>query len=237
MPCSPTDTRHPRAALRSAWGVALLLTQACSDGGGSLTGPGTDSDAAPLEISVGPSSVSILETLQHQFTAVVRDARGAVVPAAMVTWESSDSVIAVVGPGGLVTAKAEGNAVITAKFDSAAASANVTVTPASFSQHVQPLFTARCALSGCHIGADAQRALDLSEGNAYDGIVGVPAAEAPLSRIEPSAPNESYLIHKLQGTQASVGGYGQRMPLGGPDLSSATIDTLRAWVTKGAANN
>ena len=41
-------------------------------------------------------------------------------------------------------------------------------------------------------------------------------------------------IHKLEGR---AGIAGERMPLGGPYLSSADIDVIRAWIQSGASNN
>ncbi len=65
----------------------------------------------------------------------------------------------------------------------------------------------------------------------------VQSNQSPLLRIKPLEPDSSYLVHKIQGTQASVNGSGSRMPLGGAPLSQAQIDTVRAWVKKGASNN
>jgi hypothetical protein len=54
--------------------------------------------------------------------------------------------------------------------------------------------------------------------------------EPPLGRVQPGNPNDSYLIHKLEGTQ-NVGG---RMPLGGTPLSTADIAVVRQWILNGA---
>ncbi len=108
----------------------------------------------------------------------------------------------------------------------------------TFSADVQPIFTANCALSGCHAGSAPAMGQNLSEGVAYANIVGVPSREVPaLNRIEPDEPDGSYLIHKIQDTQASVGGFGGRMPLGGGALSDDEIAAIRAWVAQGAPNN
>ena len=70
-------------------------------------------------------------------------------------------------------------------------------------------------------------------GDAYGALVAVPANGADLSYVEPGEPENSYLVHKLRGTQASVGGAGSPMPLGG-DLSEAQIVTIEAWIEDGA---
>ncbi len=64
----------------------------------------------------------------------------------------------------------------------------------------------------------------------------VQSNESSLVRIAPGDPPASYLVHKIEGTQASVGGSGVRMPLGG-SLTDDQINTIRAWVTKDAPNN
>jgi hypothetical protein len=108
----------------------------------------------------------------------------------------------------------------------------------SFSGRVQPIFSANCALAGCHAGTSPAQGMNLSAGLAYDNIVNVPANERPgMMRVRPLQPDSSYLVHKIQGTQASVGGSGGRMPLGGAPLSDQQISLIRAWIAAGARNN
>lgn len=97
------------------------------------------------------------------------------------------------------------------------------------------IFSQSCALSGCHLGEDAPFGLDLSQGEAYANTVGVASREVPeLLRIEPGAPDASYLVKKVQGDPDIVG---QQMPLGGTPLSAAQIDLLREWIADGAPEN
>lgn len=107
-----------------------------------------------------------------------------------------------------------------------------------FGADIQPIFTANCAFSGCHGSVSPQLGQNLSAGRAYASIVGVPSAEVPaLDRVEPSDPDASYLVHKIQGTQASVGGFGGRMPLGAGALPADEIQLIRAWIAAGALDN
>lgn len=112
--------------------------------------------------------------------------------------------------------------------------------PPSFAEDIQPIFSGSCAFSGCH-GSNAnppQKPMELTAGQAYDNIVGVSSAELPsMLRIAPGEPDQSYLIHKIQGTQNSVGGSGDRMPLGMAPLAQSTIDLIRRWVEEGASRN
>jgi hypothetical protein len=94
------------------------------------------------------------------------------------------------------------------------------------------VFTPIC--SRCHIGAGAPEGLQLDAAHAYDLLVGVPSVEDPsLLRVKPGAPDDSYMVLKIQGSPGIVG---VRMPFGGPYLSQATIDVIRQWITDGAAN-
>lgn len=96
---------------------------------------------------------------------------------------------------------------------------------------IQPIWTVRCA--PCHVG-DVSGGLDLSPGSAYGNVVDVPAAGLPsMDRIEPGSTADSYLWHKVSGTQASVGGSGSTMPVGG-SLTAHERDLLERWIEAGA---
>lgn len=108
----------------------------------------------------------------------------------------------------------------------------------TLSNDVQPIFSSKCAFSGCHGGTSPQQDQNLSTGLAYSNVVNVPSMEVPsLVRIRPGQPDSSYLIHKINGTQALVGGFGGRMPLGDQPLSAIEIQTIREWVQNGALDN
>ena len=187
-------------------------------------------------VAVSPSSATIVETLTQQFTASPEDANGNPVEGASVVWSSSNTAVAIVDGAGLVTGESFGTATITASSEGVDGSATITVEILSLSEHVQPIFTNRCALSGCHIGAYPEEGLDLSGGNAHSNTVNVLSVQSPLLRIKPSEPDSSYLVHKIEGTQGDVGGSGSQMPKTGCCLSQSQIDLIRAWIQKGANN-
>jgi hypothetical protein len=58
-------------------------------------------------------------------------------------------------------------------------------------------------------------------------------AGANMPWITPNDPSQSYLLHKVSGTQASVGGGGGTMPQGG-SMSQADIDSIELWISQGA---
>ena len=117
---------------------------------------------------------------------------------------------------------------------------NATVGPpaVTLTQLQTQVFTPLC--SGCHNGSQpAGGALpgsqNLTAEHTFSNIVGVASLEQPnLMRVKPGDPDNSYLIHKVEGT---AGITGAQMPLGGPPLSQATIDQIRSWISSGAPNN
>jgi Bacterial Ig-like domain len=86
----------------------------------------------------------------------------------------------------------------------------------------------------CHIGASAPQGLQLDAGHSYNLLVGVPSSEQPnLLRVKPGDPDDSYMVHKIEGAPGIDGG---QMPLGQMPLAQATIDAIRQWISNGAPN-
>jgi hypothetical protein len=106
----------------------------------------------------------------------------------------------------------------------------------TLSGSVQPILNTNCAFSGCHAGTSPQAGQNLSAGVSHVNIVGVTSIQSALLRVKAGEPDSSYLVHKIQGTQGTVGGSGGRMPPGG-SLSQDNVDTIRAWIAAGALNN
>jgi hypothetical protein len=96
---------------------------------------------------------------------------------------------------------------------------------------IQPLWTSRCG--PCHLGSGSG-GLDLTAGSAYGNIVDVAAFGLPtMDLIEPGSSADSYLYHKVAGTQSSVGGIGESMPFG-ETLTTDELDLLDRWIGAGA---
>jgi hypothetical protein len=109
-------------------------------------------------------------------------------------------------------------------------------TPLSYASDIQPIWDASCQGTVCHDPAGTLgNGLDLS-GNAYDRLVGVGAVGANRPLVDPSEPDNSYLLNKLDGSFADpdVNGGGGQMPLLMPALDDGTIDTVRSWIAQGA---
>lgn len=99
----------------------------------------------------------------------------------------------------------------------------------TFSADVQPIFSARCALPGCHIQPSPQAGMDLSPGQSYASIVNVPAVSlGPGLRVKPSEPDSSVLYGLI-----SAG----TMPAQGNPLLPSQIETIRIWIENGAKDD
>ena len=93
------------------------------------------------------------------------------------------------------------------------------------------VFTVNCAVSGCHGGAGAQYGLRLDPGFSAGNLINVPSPrDSNLIRVVPGDPDASFIIQKLQGTQT----LGDRMPDGGPYLTTAQVNVIRQWIQDGA---
>ena len=107
---------------------------------------------------------------------------------------------------------------------------------AAIAMRVDRLFRTTCAggpESFCH-GASAG-SVRLSIAPDGGDLVGVRAIERPdLFRVEPSAPERSYVYLKVIGDGGIEGG---RMPLGDPNVDPRLPALVRAWIESGAPPN
>jgi hypothetical protein len=90
---------------------------------------------------------------------------------------------------------------------------------------------------GCHQpGGPAGGVLNLRPEVAYNNLVNVASRlKAGAIRVIPGDPDNSYLIHKLEGRS---GIFGLRMPQNGPPyLTEGQILVIRTWIRNGANNN
>jgi len=127
----------------------------------------------------------------------------------------------------------DGNPVTTPNPVPVPAPTDPSVLTPDFASIQRNVFTPIC--STCHGAAVANAGMRLNEGNAYANIVNVNSAEMPaLKRIKPNDSANSYLIQKLRGASTIAG---DRMPLGGPYLSTQQIDVIAQWVDLGAPMN
>jgi len=101
---------------------------------------------------------------------------------------------------------------------------------ADFQSIQDNVFTPICVR--CHSGPAAPEGLQLDAAHSYALLVGVPSVEIhSVLRVDPGAPDKSYLVLKLEGASGIVGA---QMPFGEAPLPQATIDVIRQWVSDGA---
>lgn len=106
-------------------------------------------------------------------------------------------------------------------------------TPLSYYQAtIVPIWTSYGCTS-CH---GSSGGLSLS-GGGYANLVNVNSSELPsMKRVLPFSTPNSYLWHKLQGDQASVGGSGGRMPAIGCCLNAGEMATIQDWIDNRGAD-
>ncbi len=107
----------------------------------------------------------------------------------------------------------------------------------TFSSIVQGIFVPRCATAACHSGPPPQPAPQLDADAAYAALVGVQSTESSFKLVDPGAPERSYLVYKLRGDIAAVGGSGSAMPSGDSPLDDSDIRAIEAWIANGAPND
>ncbi|WP_181233892.1 hypothetical protein [Enhygromyxa salina] len=101
----------------------------------------------------------------------------------------------------------------------------------SFDADIWPIIENRCGVMGCHANLSSPLMPDAM--TTYDNLVSVAAGGAALNLIEPMSADDSYMWHKLMGTQTSVMGGGSAMPLTGA-MCPIEIQAIYAWINSGA---
>lgn len=109
-------------------------------------------------------------------------------------------------------------------------------TAPTFQQVQTQILTPTC--TGCHTsnGRTPAAGMDLTAAVSYGNLVNVASSGKPGAiRVIPGDPDNSYLIHKLEGASDIVG---LRMPRNGPPyLTDAQVAMVRQWIAAGALNN
>jgi hypothetical protein len=89
----------------------------------------------------------------------------------------------------------------------------------------------RSACTDCHQGPFAPQGLRFT-GDVYDALVNRQSTQRrDLMIVRPGDPDNSYLIHKLEGRPGILG---TRMPPVGPPLTEGQMLIIRNWIASGA---
>ena len=198
--------------------------QGCTDAGSPVT-PDTQPNGAVI-IAIRPDSAGVGDTIAVSGTAFGKTQGSSIVqvggaPATIVVaW--SDTLVRVVVPGtavnGIVVVSVNGVSSNSKAFALRGAGAFV-----SFSRDILPIFSQKGCAS-CHGGSGG-----LFVGSVAQLLQGGDHGPA----IVPGNADASHIVQKLSPTPP----FGSRMPLGGPYLTTSTIQTIKDWINQGALNN
>lgn len=213
-------------------GVMSTTTIDVPTGGGSDVGEVVIAEAGPIEVQVG----EIINV-----SAVVTGAEGEALPAAVVTWSSSQELALYVDGAGALLGVSPGVAELRAhsdEVDSAPVIIKVvahTPAAATFTQ-VRAVTDARCAVAGCHVDGvePGDLRFDRDVDKLWEELVEESEEVDELRRVEPGAPEASYVVQKLvQRAPAS----GAQMPIGGAPMPATEVQTIVRWILAGAPND
>lgn len=225
---------------RRATSLGLLMAAvACGGGGGggpalgTIQGLVTDTTGAPID------QVDILLRDAGNITTIRGGATNASGVYTFVGVATGSYTIQLTVPPAMQVTGANNLPVTVTTNGTAQADFMMRYLTVSFATHVQGVFNGFC--TPCHyagFGGGPPQGLILTSDSSYAMLVGRAATElGGMPRIKANKPDSSYLVHKIQGTQNSVGGSGVRMPQGAAPLPYQTIQMIRRWVSAGALNN
>ena len=154
-----------------------------------------------------------------------------------ITYATMNDTVATVDASGVITAVANGSAIVTTSYAGKSDSITVTIAvpqPVSFSAKILPRFTAgqsSCTTSNCHPGSGfAERNLRM---NSYANMMSGTSQNGPV--VTPGDGAGSLLVRVLRGPVSAPAT--PQMPQLKTKFSSAFIDTVQLWIDQGALNN
>jgi len=105
-------------------------------------------------------------------------------------------------------------------------------------EDLQPLWNSKC--TRCHFKATqagctgCHWVLNLND-DAYADLVNVDSADVPaMKRVAPGDPDQSYLLHKIMGTQVDVGGEAGHRQYHEQNADADDRALIEAWIQGGA---
>ena len=197
-------------------------------------------EVGEVEVDVaGPIQVLVGEIVEVD--AIVKAAGGEPVDAA-VTWSSSQERALYVDGTGALLGISPGSAELRAHsggVDSAPVMVEVVQNrpqAATFTQ-VRAITDARCAVPGCHVDGvePGDLRFDREVDKLWEELLEDESEQVEsMQRVEPGAPEDSYLVHKLVMRAPEVGA---QMPIGGAPMAATEVQTIVRWILAGGPND
>jgi len=207
--------------------VASLALTACGDDKGDETGDLTTSGQATPATDMSASSGDPGTTGTGSTTDTPTTDDSTTGPVVTTSTTADDTT----GPTSTTDDDTTGS---TTADESSTGPDTTTMGGLSFAADVFPVWNppVRC---DCHVGGAGGLKMGGTAAEAYAVLVDITANRAALDRVEPGDAGASYVLNKLLGTQADVGGGGSKMPLGAPAFSQTDIDLIAQWIDEGAS--
>jgi hypothetical protein len=228
----------------ACWGHAFRATRTLDPSCVAARATRLETIFAKLETKGNCPTTSDEPSVAQAVSGFVDAVAGVLMPAAPTTTSTTSTTVSgatsstttTMPAGSTTTTLAGGTTTTTAPGATTTTSTLPTVVRLSL--HVQPIFTANCAVAGCHAGVMPAEGMDLRSGHTHGSIVDVASQECPLfKRVRPGAPTQSSLVFKLNGPPQPCFS-GNQMPSGGaPPLSAADQLLIRTWIEQGALDN
>ena len=96
------------------------------------------------------------------------------------------------------------------------------------------IFAEKCAIDACHTSPRPEAFLNLAPGYSFENLVEVKSKQvSDVFLVEPNDPENSYLLHKLQGEDI----IGEPMPTAAEPLPPEQIAVIKEWIAQGAPDN
>jgi hypothetical protein len=229
-PRSDVQAANPGAPLNSSFSLLFnygILSAGLHTFRVDVTAPGETAASRQVSVNIAkPGDAQVLSNFDLTGATIAADANELVIVGAQVT------------PQGGGATKTNLRAAYVTSLQSLVITEAFPGTNAQLFNAAQAIFTARCAIPGCHAGGNPQQGMDLSSGNAFRNTVAVRSSELPtLLRVSPGDDDGSYLYQKIipNGNIAA----GVRMPFGCSGnncLSDTEIKAIEDWINAGAPN-
>ncbi|WP_394830633.1 hypothetical protein LVJ94_29415 [Pendulispora rubella] len=114
----------------------------------------------------------------------------------------------------------------------------------SFKETVHPILAQSCSLTACHGSKESNLGIYIpsSPNDVHAALLTASPTARGAQFVVPGNPDASYLMMKIDGTQAQLaatcsGTCGAQMPLDLPALSDTERASIRAWILAGAKND